>query len=320
MSPLFGPKPDDVLARGVPASGSIVGIEVRYSHDDPPQRLDEYAVESGGTTYGVRQQLSPASEVRLGMTVPLRVDGKIAVIDWGDVNTYRWKPLATPPARGITDDSNGLGGARKKWTAATATVLGLTTRPVMLGLGSANDLTVRVAISGQEPYETTIAKAEPAHYATHLVAVGSEIPAWVNPSRLDKVQLDWAAAALANPGVSAPSALPDRAEAPRSMMGTDGSTAVTADEVPDIPIPAFLQKLGMTSSTPDEVEDAVSWDTFIAVFKATGNGAVQGAQAEAIATGLGVPSGEWDAAQARWMKRISRDMKLGMAFGQALNG
>lgn len=323
MSPLFGPSADDVVARGVLAQGTIVGIEVRYTHDDPPLRLDEYTVESGGTTYGIRQRLSPESEVRLGMSVSLHIDGKNAVIEWGDVNTYRWKPISPPPAAGIVDETNGLGGARKRWTAATATVLGLETRSSMLGLSTANDLKVQIAIAGQEPYETTLSKVEPAHYATHLVAAGSVIPAWVNPSRLDKVQLDWAAGAVANPGVSAASGLPQRSEAPRSMMsfgGGDASEESAGDSMPDIAVPGFLKKLGVTSTTPDQVEDAVPFDTFVAVFKATGNGAVQGAEAEKIATGLGIPAGEWDAAQTRWMQRIARDMKLGTAFSKALNG
>jgi hypothetical protein len=227
MSPLFGPSAETILGRGTPAQGRIIGIAVRYSRDDPPIRLDEYAVESNGEIYGIRQGLSPDDDVRLGMNVGLRIDGKAAVIEWGDGGTHRWKSLGTPPAPGIDDDTEGLGGARKKWRAATVTVVALTPRSVML------DLTVTVTISGEEPYETTLPKVSPAHYATHLVAIGTVVPAWVNPSRLDKVQVDWAAGAAANPGAGVPSALPEG------------------------PVPGFLSKLGVTSTTPDAVEDDV---------------------------------------------------------------
>jgi hypothetical protein len=321
MSPLFGASAENVLSRGTPARGRIIGIAIRYTHDDPPQRLDEYAVECNGEIYGIRQRLSPEGDVRLGMDVGLRIDGKVAVIEWGDVETYRWKSLGTPPAPGIDDDTEGLGGARKKWRPATITVLALTPRSVMLGMGTVLDLTVNVAIAGEEPYETTIPKISPAHYATHLVAVGSVVPAWVNPARLDKVQVDWAAGAAANPGVGMPSAVLGTGGEPISMMNVDAvTTAAASGDLPDVPVPGFLSKLGVTSTSPGDVEDPVSWDTFIAAFKATGNGAVQGAEADALATAAGVPAGEWDDAQARWMKRISRDMKLGIAFGQALNG
>ena len=325
MSPLFGASAETILSRGTPAHGRIIGIAIRYTHDDPPVRLDEYAIESNGEIYGIRQHLSPDGDVRLGMSVGLRIDGKAAVIEWGDGGTHRWKALGTPPAPGIDDDTEGLAGARKKWRPATVTVIGPTPRSVMFGMASVLDLTVAVAISGEEPYETTIPKISPAHYATHLVAPGTVIPAWVNPGRLDKVQVDWAAGAASNPGVGVPSALPGRSESPTSLMGSGNEAPASAAPEPaatpaDFEVPGFLAKLGVTSTTPDQVEDAVPWDTFIAVFKATGNGTIQGADADALATAAGVPAGDWDAAQSRWMKRISRDMKLGMAFGQAING
>ena len=306
MSPLFGANADRVLSHGTPAQGRIIGIAIRYTHDDPPIRLDEYAVESNGEIYGIRQSLSPDGEVRLGMNVGLRVDGKAAVIEWSEGGTHRWKVLGTPPAPGIDDDTEGLGAARKKWRAATVTVLALTPRSVMFGIGSVLDLTVHVAIPGEEPYETTIPKVRPAHYATHLVALGTVIPAWVNPARLDRVLVDWAAGAAATPGIGAPSALPDAVEEPISMMSVDAATTAAAS--PAAP------------PGPAGIDDEVPWETFIAAFKATGNGAKQGAEADALAATVGVPAGEWDAVQARWMKRISRDLKLGIAFGQALNG
>src|SRR5688572_23140574 len=106
MSPLFGPNPEKILETGAPAQGRIVGIAIQLTHDDPPVRIEEYAVEAAGRVYGIRQTLRPADEVRLGMTVTLRVDGDAAVIDWGDVDTHGWKALKKPPAAGIDDDTD----------------------------------------------------------------------------------------------------------------------------------------------------------------------------------------------------------------------
>ena len=306
MSPLFGPNADKLLASGTLAPGTITGIDVRFSHDDPPVRVDEYAVQSGGTTYGIRQTLEPEGDVRLGMPVSLRIDGKAAIIEWGDVYTHRWKSLSAAPADGISDDTAGLGAARKKWTPATVSIESIDSRSVMFGMASVFDATVNVAIAGQEPYQTTIPKVYPSHYATHLFTAGSVLPGWVNPSRLDKVLIDWAAAAVATPGVGVASALPARGD-------TDVSVAIG-----DAAAEAVSKVAAKLPGAPS-VDDEVSWETFIAAFKATNNGSVRGAEGDALAASVGVPAGEWDAVQARWMGRIARDMKLGIAFGQALS-
>lgn len=353
MSPLFGPSASALLSRGSVAAGRITGIAIRYSEEDSPLRVADYAVESNGTVYGIRQELSPATEVRLGMPVQLRVDGKAAFIEWGDIDTNDWKSLRNPPQPGVTDSPQSLASARKRWTAASATLGALTERSVLMGLGTAYDVTIVVTIAGQEPYETAIKGVRPGTYATHLVAPGSVVPVWVKPGRLDKVLIDWAAAAEQTPGVGTTSAMPD--SAPRDSFGTGftgeaaggassvhaggahmggvepggvhgggvgvsgpGAQAGTQAGAPQLP--AFLSAMGITSTSPDEIDDPVSFETFIAAFKATGSGSIRGPEADALASAVGVPAGEWDAVQARWMKRISRDMTLGMAFGQALHG
>lgn len=323
MSPLFGPSAESVLSRGTPAQGTIVGIRIGWSHDDPPQRLDEYAVSAGDTVYGVRQQLSPDADVRLGMSVGLRVDGKAAVIEWGSLETRRWKTLGTPPAAGIEDDGNGMRAARAKWIPAAITIVAITERSVMLGMATVHDVSVHVTPSGQASYETVLKNIQPAHYATHLFAPGTDVSGWVNPSRLDTVLIDWAASAVDAPGVGATSVVPQKTGGlfggGATSVGAAAPSAAVADE-PPIELPGFMKNFGFTSTSPDEVADDVSWEAFIAVFRATGSGAIQGAEADAIAVQHGIAAGEWDAAQTRWMNRIAKDMKLGIAFGKALNG
>ena len=87
MSPLFGPDAGRVLLKGTRIPGTIIGIETNVTHDDESTRFCEYAVEAGGKVYGIRQDLAPDDEIRLGMPVTLAVDGDAAVIEWGDSGT-----------------------------------------------------------------------------------------------------------------------------------------------------------------------------------------------------------------------------------------
>jgi hypothetical protein len=221
MSPLFGPSADKVRERGTATPGKIVGIEIRMTHDDDPVRLDEYAVEAGGTVYGVRQSLSPVSDVRLGMPVTLRVDGKAAVIDWGEFSDARWKTLSTPPAAGITDprlgdNRTGLEKARTG-TRVTATVLEFVSRSVAFGLGRVLDVRCSVQADGGAPHEATSPKVDAPFYAAHLVTVGATLLAW--ESAKGSLVIDWPASAEADPGVGRPAAGP--------LAGDSGPTGIT---------------------------------------------------------------------------------------------
>jgi hypothetical protein len=210
MSPLFGPSAEKVRERGTAVPGTIIGIEVRLTHDEDPVRLTAYAVEAGGTVYGVRQELSPISDVRLGMPVTLRVDGKAAVIDWGDVSARRWKSLSGPPAVGIDDprlgeNRSGLEKARTG-TRVTATVLEFVPRSVAFGLGRVIDARCSVQAQGGAPHEASSPKVDAPFYAAHLATVGATLVAWETAK--GALVIDWPASAEADPGIGRPAAWP----------------------------------------------------------------------------------------------------------------
>lgn len=264
MSPLFGPSPDKILATGQPLAGSVTGIEVKYTHDDPRVQYAEYAVEANGTSYGIRQDLSPFSEVRLGMPVNLRLDGANAVIDWNGSGTGRWKMLRTPPAAGITDDfddngnSGALSKARRGGRGATVTILELVNRSVALGLGRVVDARVRVDPATGDPYEATVPKISSAPgYATHLPVVGARLVAWETKGFMggEGVKIDWPASAEADPGVGKAGAAP--VAPPGLMTGGPAQAAMTiggapgesADDDASLELPDYaknvMKKLGV---------------------------------------------------------------------------
>lgn len=263
MSPLFGPDPYTLQTTGTPVPGHIVGIEVKTTNEESSERFHEYAVEAGGTVYGIRQELSPANEVRLGMPVTLRVTGKNAVIEWKDSGTGRWKMLRTPPAAGILDDHDethegAMSKAQRGGRSATVTILELQTRKVAMGLSSTLDASVRVDPAQGTPYEATIPSINRVpHYAAHLPVIGARLPAWETRGFMggEGLLIDWAAAATAEPGIDAPPAdLPTgsgmlggglfggQPQATAMSMGGEVPSGA-AEEAPEPEIPEYAKKL-----------------------------------------------------------------------------
>ena len=156
------------------------------SEEESSTRSREYAVEAGGTVYGIRQDLAPDDEIRLGMPVTLVVDGTAAVIEWGDSGTYRWKMLKTPPAPGIVDDLDGNGnrGAMKRIRRGTAVsvtllgVLGAEGRPRPRGGGGCARCG-RSRTAGSRIEATIPAMQQVPGYAAHLPVIGATLPGWI---------------------------------------------------------------------------------------------------------------------------------------------
>ena len=224
---LFGVKFADLWRSGAEEPGAIVGIRVSEKSDDESSvRIEEYAVEVGGSVLGIRQNLSPVDEVRLGMPVTVRRDGKHAVIAWGSPQPGNWKTLGTPPAHGI-DDNRTLTVLKLTGKKARAEILSIGSRSKMLGLVSVNEVRFRVTPDdGSEPFETTATRVEPAYYATHLFVVGSVLPAYRRAIDPSSVRIDWAAAAMAEPGVGVRSlwfADPTAPVTPTSLMAADAA-------------------------------------------------------------------------------------------------
>lgn len=199
-----------LFERGRPARGRITGIRVRdIGGSDDPTWVHEYAVQvEGDTTFtcGVRHGFAPEGLVRLGMEVAVRFDGNDAVIDWfatcgGAVKSSHL--LSEPPDEGIDDRMHAsLKKARKRWTRATATIVGIERHEGLFGRGARWEF--EVTSEGGESRRVTLRQGPP-HYATHLGHIGTELPAWVG-GLPKKVKIDWPAAATERPGIGEPPA------------------------------------------------------------------------------------------------------------------
>ncbi|MEO8262575.1 MAG: hypothetical protein ABI566_08385 [Pseudolysinimonas sp.] len=261
MSPLFGPSPDKVRDSGTPTPGVVTGIEITSTHDEDVDRHYAWAVEAGGTTYGIRQELMPVNGIRLGMPVTLHVDGTNAVIIWGDATLIRWKMLKTPPAAGIVDDHDlagnkgALSRARKDGSSATVTITGLVERSIAMGLGAVIDATIRVESEARGSYDATVENVgNVPGYATHLPVVGAVLPAWESRGTFggERVLVDWPGAAMADPGVGRETAVPRVTGGLMGKLGglagkMESDNAAVSQTEPEIPDYAkgFMKKFGV---------------------------------------------------------------------------
>jgi hypothetical protein len=317
---LFGPSFMKVWQQGAPADGRIVGIRrSQVSEDESTIDLEEYAVDVGGEVLGIRQRLAPLQDVRIGMPVSVHRDGKAAVIHWGAPTERRWKMVKPPPA-GIEDKVDGP--PRGGWATGQVEILDLGSRSAMLGLSTVAQAKVRFS----DGTEALVDKYVPPFYASHLGGVGDQLPALQHPRDARKIRIDWPAAALASPGVGVPALNGGifTGAPPVSAMG-----AGEENSHPGFGKAGLLDRLqakvaastgaaaGFDMNAGPAAEDPVSWETFLAATVAIRDDPTT--PADEVAQRHGVPAGEWEAANKRWMGRIMSDWKLGAAYGQALS-
>lgn len=317
---LFGPSFMKVWPQGTPAEGRIVGIRrFQVSEDESTVDLEEYAVDVGGAVLGIRQRLAPLHDVRLGMPVTVHRDGKTAVIRWGAPVERRWKAVKAP-APGIEDKVDGP--PRGGWASGQVEILELGSRSAMLGLATVAQAKVRFS----DGTEALVDKFGAPFYAAHLGAVGDRLPALQHPRDARKIRIDWPAAALAVPGVGVTAlavGIVTGAE-PASVMGAGATNSHPGFGKAGL-IDRMQAKLAATTgaaagfdmNSGPAAEDPVSWETFLAASVAIRDDPTT--PADEVAQRHGVPAGEWDAANKRWMGRIMSDWKLGAAYGQALS-
>lgn len=321
---LFGPSFMKVWQQGAPSEGRIVGIRrFSVSEDESTVELEEYAVEIGGDVgaeqLGIRQRLDPLRDVRLGMPVTVHRQGDAAIIRWGTPTERRWKRVK-PPAPGIEDKIDGP--PRGGWARGEVEVLDLGSRSGMLGFTTV----AQAKVLFSDGTEALVDKYVPPFYASHLGAVGDRLPALQHPRDPRKIAIDWPAAAVAVPGVGLAAlggAVSTVAEG-ASAMG-----AGSAGTLPGFGKPGLLDRMqaklaattgaaaGFDMNAGPAAEDPVSWETFIAATVAIRDDPTT--PADEVAQRHGIPAGEWEAANKRWMGRIMGDWKLGAAYGQALS-
>ena len=316
---LFGlgkAKPEDVFGRGAPGSGRIVGIRVSESSaSESTIRVDDYAVEvlaSPVFVAGLRQRLRP-DVVRLGMPVAIRQLDDNVIIDWpatcGGQPDLAWSAQKNPPAPGIVDETIGLDKARSKGSPAQVTIERASVQDALMGLAQVLHLNLTVRPEGIEPYEVELKNVKIPHYATHLCQNGKALPAWVRPDRLDRVTIDWPAAAMAEPGIDQPPA--EVLSRIGSVLQPTGEATSVAAVVDDRPIAADVDP----AHTPI---NGVSFQTWVAVEAGLMRDRVSPADYDGYAQQHGVAAGAWAGAVAGWQKRMRTDWRLGAAYGEAI--
>lgn len=305
-----GPDADKVLAKGTPVAALLQGILVRYTHDDDNRKpVFHFRVGvAGGAVFGVRQQLSPADAVRLGMPLVVRQLGDAAVIDWpatlapsgvhGSHTLDRWKMMKDPPAPGIVDEEQSLQAAAKKGSPATLQISSIGERSVLFGMGSAIDFDVVVQLPGEEAYAVQVKKVDVPFYAGHLAVVGAQLPCWVSDRRQDKVTVDWASAAVRQPGVGA-FTVPLRTTAEPYQPTSSGDVRQQVDTADD-----------------GELIGGISMDTLATIEVGLTKARVAPADYDAFAQRFGVTPGAWAATAAAWQAKIRSDWRIGAAYGE----
>jgi len=312
-----GVDPGKVIEKGQSCTGRIIGIAVREESvgEDSKRRVDAYAVEvraSPPFVAGVEQTLTPDRTVRLGMDVQVKhLDGK-AIIDWestcgGEINWIRL--LKEAPATAIVDETLKLDKTRKKGLPGSVTITGASIVDAMMGIRQVLQLGVIVQPQGVESYDSALGNVHVPHYASHLVEVGTVLPAWIDSRRLDKVKIDWPAAATAAPGVGVP---------PSDVLGgignvftgTPANRSTVAQVVDDRPIAAMV-------SPEHDAIDGVTFETWVAVEVGTGLDRIRPPDVDAYAERFGAPPGAYTAAARQWTARTRADWRLGAAFGEA---
>lgn len=317
---IFGGGPESVIKKGSRTSGRIVGIAFSERGDDPPTRIEEYAIELGdGRVVGVRQRLDPADVVRFGMPVTVWTHKDDAVIDWrtstsslgvtASDDLYMWKSVDAPD-RGIRDSRLKLDKARSKWTPVAIVISEVRMESVAFGLAQRLVLDLVVTPPDGKAYACEVKEGNGIpYYASHLVTVGRRLEGFVDPGRPDKVRIDWPAAAMAEPGVGVPPVRFDHGEpnlAAAFGMPEHGAASApgAAPAVVDAPPPI----------------DGVSFDQWLSIERELRiRGLVsKPKQWDAVAAEFGVAPGSYAKASGKWGFALMRRPDLAAAYAAAI--
>lgn len=180
-----------LLEEGERVQGRIVGIEVK-NHDTEDRKVTLALQPTGGTVVGTRVIVEHEERMRLGLSVPLRVDGRRrnAVLDWP--STLQ-RGVRRPPAPGVEDTSLDWTVKRrlKKGTPARGTITALERRRLM-GMDTQNwdvDIELPDGSVTRDPGQVI------PFYAVFLAVPGTEVPLALDAKDPSKASVDWAAAA-----------------------------------------------------------------------------------------------------------------------------
>lgn len=316
---IFGhPSGDKIMAKGERTIGTIVGLDISYSSDEgSTERTDEYSVRlATGAVIGIRQRLWPSEYVRLGMSVNVLVLNDWGVIDWtatgarsgfaGQQTTAGHKVRKTSPPPGIVDQY--LSRFAKKASAATIEITSLESRKKLMGMVNTVTATATVTLPDMDPYEAEIGNFQAPFYASHMGSVGEVLPGLVKLRRLDRPEIDWPAAAVANPGIDSPPIHP-----PISTVYEPSELARSA--------PANEQEVlaqVAEAGSNGQLFGGIDLATLVGIEAGLIRDRVPSSDHEEYAAARGVAPGTWAATSAEWKQAYLSDWKLGAAYGEAI--
>lgn len=192
---------ETLAAEGGRTEGVVTGIDYRLNDSttearyrlewrDPEPRVA--AVLFGGAAPAV---------LRLGSTVPLRVDGREAALDVGLLGLpgEEGRHSRKVPEPGVADTSIDGGAQRRlrKWPREAGAVVVSFDRVTALGMPTENwDVVVRRA----DGSTATVRKAWVPPYCHRLLAPGVPVPVAVDAGDPTRAEIDWPALAVANAG------------------------------------------------------------------------------------------------------------------------
>lgn len=210
---------DRIAAQGDRTSGTIVGIALRVHDEQMETRFALAVPRPDGTVHRVGTQVITTPHLhwlRLGLPVPVRLDGDRGAIDWPAMaealdlteDELSQRPQRQAPADGIDDGCLTRAQTRllRQEERATA-VLERADHVRVLGMPTRNwDVHLRLADG-----TTTVLKKEGVPpYAWWLAVPGATLPVAVSPKDPTKVAVDWAALATAAAAQGRPPTLEDR--------------------------------------------------------------------------------------------------------------
>lgn len=315
---LFGGGPEKVIAKGQATGGTIVALKVETkSENETTVRRDEYVLLIAGRRVAVRQRLEPDDRVRLGMTVNAWIRDDDVVIDWAatmrsqgvecDNNLEAWKSVKDWGGTGITDTTVDYAKAAKRGSPARLRIDAIERKVQLGGLYRTTTVRATVTLGSDEPYEVEIGRQNFPFYASHLAAVGKQLPALVDDKRLDRVTIDWPTAAEREPGIGV-------APSPDAAVQSDGATF---DMMSAGTVPAAPPETSAPFEPPPPI-DGVSWDAYLEVTARGLREKLSPKAEDALAQTLGAAPGAWPKISQRWGKLMVRNADLQRAYVAAM--
>lgn len=304
---------DQLAATGAAIEGTVTGIHFRL---DDSMTEGVYRVEwqdPEPRAAGIRYPGAAPSLLRLGSSVPLRVDGDQAVIDAAALSGLAAAPgspgrtARQAPDPGVSDTSLSWEVLRhlEKWSPDRGTVVS-TERVVLLGLTTDNwDLMV----TRSDGTHALVERDFVPPYARWFVLPGASVPLAVDPKDPTRAQIDWPAVATENPGGSWRDIPPDGSIAALMSVreAPQATSSVGGDPFDTTP-----------SAASAEAIEGVSIERWALVEAALIKDRVPPAQYDDYATAqYAVPAGRWTVIRQQWEQRRNGDWKIGATFAES---